>query len=304
MSNIPKFNSFTEVFDGAKKFLATNGYDIHTEKWQGMEIKNNPHRAMFEAMNFSFSCPIGTEIIQTLQQDINPHLPWAEDHFWERVGGKPINPGEQYKNWPYYINKANDTSRLPDGKYNHNYMERMWPKYANEDAVNPLLHPHRGIRYEYGDLKDVVNLLHREPHTRQAFLPIWFPEDTGVVHEGRVPCTIGYHFFLRHGRLRIIYPIRSCDLIRHFQDDVYLAVRLVLWMLDELRCKDESGFWFSVRPGDLTMHITSLHVFAHEKPIVMRVLNEENLFGKLVKPWKESVVKRCSWRWLKLLQKG
>ena len=29
---------------------------------------------------------------------------------------------------------------------------------------------------------DVIDLLEREPFTRQAYLPIWFPEDTGAFH--------------------------------------------------------------------------------------------------------------------------
>ena len=67
---------------------------------------------------------------------------------------------------------------------------------------------------DYGDLDDVVTLLTNDPLTRQAFLPMWFPEDTGVVHGTRVPCSLGYHFMQRDGRLSITYYIRSCDIVR------------------------------------------------------------------------------------------
>jgi hypothetical protein len=68
-------------------------------------------------------------------------------------------------------------------------MERYWPKYINwaqdEEPQDAMF----GIRYNYGDLNDVVDLLARSPATRQAVLPVWFPEDTGAVHGERVPCS-------------------------------------------------------------------------------------------------------------------
>jgi thymidylate synthase len=113
-----------------------------------------------------------------------------------------------------------------------------------------------GVRYEFGDLQDVVNLLNKSLHTRQAFLPIWFPEDTGVVHGERVPCTLGYHFLVREDLLNIVYYIRSCDFLRHFPDDVYMACRLAQWVADKL----------PVDVGSMVMHISSLHIFEGDMP--------------------------------------
>jgi thymidylate synthase len=123
----------------------------------------------------------------------------------------------------------------------------MWPKFSRD--MQPEL---RGIRFEYGDLGDLVTLLRNEPHTRQAYLPIWFPEDLTAANQGeRVPCTLGYHFLWRDGELNMTYLIRSCDLIRYFRDDVYMACRLLQWMCIEL----------DLVPGSLMMHIISLHIF-------------------------------------------
>jgi thymidylate synthase len=119
-----------------------------------------------------------------------------------------------------------------------------------------------GIRYSYGDLGDVVDLLHLEPMTRQAYIPLFFPEDTGVGDGGRKPCTLGYQFIMRHEMLHIYYPLRSCDFANHFADDVYLAVRLLLWILNQLRQRDER--WTTVAPGTLTIHATSLHMFIND----------------------------------------
>jgi thymidylate synthase len=146
-------------------------------------------------------------------------------------------------------------------------MERYWPKYAG----NPFYYPGnsesqdatviQGIRYEYGDLRDVVELLANDPYTRQAYLPVWFPEDTGGGSK-RAPCTIGYHFMMREDKLDINYHIRSCDFIRHFRDDIYLTVRLQLWVLEQ--CRKLNPQWDDVTLGRFDMQIGSLHVFRND----------------------------------------
>lgn len=262
-------NASLAIADAATK-LHDLGYVIHTEKWQSLDIRQSPSHAMIELLCHSFACRI-EPCLDDLRYDVKPNLPWADDHFLERVGGKPLNPGEQYKNWPFYKhNAANDVHRVEgEQQFSHSYMERIWPKRAN---VAPGDQTHWGIRYRYGDLRDVVALLRREPLTRQAFLPIWFPEDTGAVEGQRVPCTIGYHFIFRGGYLNCIYYIRSCDFFRHFRDDIYLACRKVMWILDQLRAEfPGSGFdWGTVQPGRLTMHITSLHCFKQERPLLLK----------------------------------
>lgn len=246
-------------FDDAINWLGTElykwGMPIKTEKWQGIEITDT--HAMIETLDLSFKCPV-IESLPMLRKDIKPNIPWADDHFQERVGRVPLNPGNEFRNWPYYKGKPqNDTFRTEDEKFTHSYMERIW---APTDKM--------GIRYEYGDFDDVVNLLHKEPLTRQAYLPIWFPEDTGVKFGGRVPCTLGYWFLRRGSLLHITYYIRSCDFIRHLRDDIYLASRKLIWVLEELRRKDPS--WNDVMPGNLIMHIGSLHCFQLEKDTTLK----------------------------------
>ena len=75
-----------------------------------------------------------------------------------------------------------------------------------------------------------------------------------------MPCTLGYHFIRRDDRLHCIYPMRSCDYIRHFRDDVYLTLRLQLSILQQLAHRKPEQ-WANTRMGTLTMHITSLHCF-------------------------------------------
>lgn len=273
---------------------------VKPTRWQSMDVSKQAAATTHEVLNHTLRAQIESESLADLANDVCPNLPWADDHFLERVGGLPLNPGVEWARWPWG-NSANSfrSEKVPVGPSNpsedvvieqgqhgeihtapgfsHTYAERMWPKLANMHtaefggSVISDDGPHRGIRYPYGDARDVVAHLLEHPDSRQAYLPIWFPEDTGKT-EVRVPCTLGYHFIQRHGYLHMTYYIRSCDLYRHFRDDVYLSVRLQLWMLDQLRkcgasCEktaDQHELWRSVKPGMFTMHIVSLHCFVND----------------------------------------
>lgn len=243
--------------------------DVHTGTWQGKDISKRPEAAMKELLNVTLAFDVGDRNIETLGLATGANMPWAENHFQERVCGEPINPGVEWKNWPYAHRAAESLDE--SGRFNHNYMQRYWPKFAGstqpseypEDYLPTREEPHRGISHDFGDLNDVVNLLARDPLTRQAFLPVFFPEDTGAVHGDRVPCTLGYHLIMRDDELHMVYYLRSCDLVRHFRDDIYLSVRLQMWVLKQLQERFGER-WLTVKPGSFTMHVTSLHCFVND----------------------------------------
>lgn len=279
------FSSFAEAIQQASYLLQYRSKVVHSARWQGSDIASKPEMATHEVAHVSFAVNMGEMTVPAqpgisiggdlgvLAEDIKPNLPWADNHFEERVCGYPINPGVEWKNWPY--GKSAATFLDERGMFNHNYMERYWPKHAGK-IIEPtetadqwqevidrgdIQYPHMGIQYEYGDLNDVVKLLASDPYTRQAYLPIWFPEDTGGGSK-RAPCTIGYHFMMRDNRLDINYHIRSCDFVRHFRDDLYLTARLLLWVLNECRKVDDR--WNDVLPGKFIMQIGSLHIFRND----------------------------------------
>ncbi len=238
-----------------------NGVMLDRGEWQAKT--GTGFDRVLEAQNVTLQCEV-TISTPSWQEVVQPNLPWAEDHFMERVGGEPLNPGEAYKNWPYF--EAQGADHLGGGRFSHTYMERFWPKWARSGirGKGGKYGITTGIRYGYGDLDDLVLLLQERPMTRQAYLPIWFPEDLTASHEGaRVPCTLGYHFQRRpqstqsgvHA-LDITYFMRSCDYFRYLRDDVYMAGRLLQWIVDRVE---------GVEEGRLTMHIVNLHVFADER---------------------------------------
>ena len=266
------YGTFRDAIEAASLALKHLSYPVHTERWQGFDIKNRPEAEMREVLNFSFTTPMTSEKLDFYRDHIGPNLPWADDHFEERVSGW-FNPGETWRSWPWAL-KADESRKHGKGEFSHTYGTRYWPRFRPYgggrvlhtldmgEARNESLDEMRGHYFRYGDLADVVELLAREPHTRQAYLPIWFPEDTGAVEGQRVPCTLGYHWIMRNGYLHVYYPIRSCDFYRHFRDDLYLTVRLTLWLLDQLRQRDKS--WQSVKPGMFSMWIGSFHLFIND----------------------------------------
>lgn len=224
---------------------------VHTDRWQGLDISKKPEAEMVEALAWDFRVPMYGEELERYQRDIRPNLPWADDHFNERVCGYPVNPGTTWKTWPW----AQTAQEFLDenGQFEVNYMERYWAGSIPGT---------RGIRGRpWGDLNNIIELLGDDPLTRQAYLPIYFPEDTGA--GGRVPCSLGYHWMMRGGFLHVHYPIRSCDYFRHFRDDIYLTVRLTIWLLQELRSRAPKP-WNEVRVGYFSMWIGSLHLFIND----------------------------------------
>lgn len=253
---------------------------VPVKSWQSVDAP----QPMPEILNYSFSLPgalLNGVTTEGLAKAIKPNLPWADDHFLkERVSGMPINPGTTWRTWPYA--KSADTHRRHDTGYDdppfdHSYAERYWPRKAGKSkggtfspaqaAYTPV---HQGIRFPYGGMRELLLLLVDDPLTRQAYLPVWFPEDLWAAqNRKRVPCTLGYHFIRRNEELHCIYPMRSCDFIRHFRDDVYLTIRLQKWILSNLKWRDKER-WRDVKTGSFTMHITSLHCFQSDLELLRR----------------------------------
>lgn len=293
--------SFANMFARTDGLFRTQAERVHTQRWQGGDISKRPDMVSYELRHWHCNVPLGylsygkaKDFKDIVAQELSPNLPWADDHFLERVGGEPLNPGVQWANWPWA--SSAEKHQVEGAIFNHTYMERLWPKWARKtdqgrignledserydldarvypgqsdyfigmsDGNGTRLEPHRGIAHPYGDLQSLIELLAKEPDTRQAWIPLFFPEDTGIGDGGRKPCTLGYQFMMRNNQLDVYYPLRSCDYIRHFRDDIYMAIRLLLWVLG--RCREiNPKAWNDVVPGYYVMHCTSLHIFEND----------------------------------------
>ena len=247
---------------------------VDTGHWQAK--KNVPQTQTRELTNVVIELPI-QRTPGSWASWMQPNLPWAEDHFQERVSGEPLNPPPSHVYWPF--NQRGNEDHMDGEVFSHSYPERLWPRFAPEpDGPSVARSPNRGIRYDYGDLRDLVQLLVEEPHTRQAYIPLWFPEDITAANQAqRVPCTLGYHFLLREGKLHCFYPMRSLDVLRYFQDDAYMAGRLCQWVIAQ--CGNSNDRWRDVIPGTLIMHAVSCHCFEGDIPIINHKLEKAAVYG-------------------------
>lgn len=263
------YPTFSTAVKDARKLLLEFGEDVDAGRWQGVPTQGKPDLVTRELLDFDFGVrfPVDPHSVDRLKTDIQPNLPWADLEFEDRIGGIPLNPHHSLEHWPWWHGQydvtasTSGTEDTDDFRFDHTYSERYWP---------PVV---KGIRYEMGNLNDLINMLERDPYTRQAWFPIFYPEDTGAVFGGRVPCTLGYHFMLRGDTLNLWYPIRSCDYVRHFRDDIYLTCRLGLWVLQQLFERelrhDEQQVWVDVQHICLRMKIFSLHYHKGDEMYVL-----------------------------------
>lgn len=254
-------------YDFAMRLLAAD--PVYVGEWQSQRDVTGANTT-YEILNASFQMQM-PDFPSEAARVTGANLPWAEDHFRERVSGKPLNPPPSNAWWPFNVN--GNALHKSEEKFSHTYPERYWPKFANiegeTDKGRQIFVPHIGTRFEYGDLGDVIELLRRSPYSRQAYLPVWFPEDTGSASGQRVPCTLGYQFIIREGaagkRLHVIYHMRSCDFMRHLADDIYMTIRLGQWVRDQLQSSVDDQRFAGMTLGTLYFSAGSLHIFEPDR---------------------------------------
>jgi thymidylate synthase len=243
-------NNLNQGINNCRRALALHGKTVSTDNWQG---DTSPFK-FIEVINLNLECPM-EEDIKKLIDLCDPFLPWADEHFEERVGGVPLNPPPTHTKW---LSKTEEYLET-DSKFSHSYPERLWSKGL-----------HKGIRYEIADLGSAVELLKKDLYTRQCYIPMFFPEDLSAANENkRIPCTLGWHLLVRGNQMHCQYPMRSCDALRHFHNDLYFANRLVLWMIGQLD-KD-------LKPGSILFSATSFHCFEND----VYALNKSIIKNKL-----------------------
>lgn len=159
------------------------------------------------------------------------NLLWCEAEFKERIGG-PMNPGEAWKlrrsYWEKFLNKQ--------GKFDYAYPDRIAYNLAN-----------------------VIDALKKDPFTRRAFLPIIdIVDDDSNIFDVRFPCSLGYHFLYRQGKLNMTYLLRSSDYFEHLPNDLWLAHRL------QCHVAEATG----LEPGNFCHWIGSLHCFTDKVSMI------------------------------------
>src|SRR4051812_25427164 len=155
---------FRSGYEMTRETLARDGQVVDVGEWQSHQEHDLLMYHTIELQNVVISYPIPPTLLR-LEEDVQPNVPFAEAQFQDRVSGKPLNPPPSDQLWPWARHLDDDKK---GGKYSHTYPERFWPKWAGEhwyDDSGADRPPWKGIRFDYGDLQDVVSLFARSPYT-------------------------------------------------------------------------------------------------------------------------------------------
>lgn len=129
-------------------------------------------------------------------------------------------------------------------------------KYTDDGRLQGAYGPRmRNWRGRIDQLDQVRRLLARDPDSRQGVIQLFDPDRDTRGHRD-VPCTIGYRFFLRDGRLQMHTTMRSQDLWLGFPYDVFAAT-----LLQELLAG-----WLGVEMGKYQHFVDSLHLYDAHTP--------------------------------------
>jgi thymidylate synthase len=214
------FSNFEEALKEIKRDLAEMGTEVHPQTMQDKYVGDNPEYSTKELQNYDYTVKDAYYSISQL----SPSQPWADAEFKERISGMPLNPGEAYKLRPEVWDEF-----LHDGRFAYTYAERMW-----------------------GKIDLIVQEIKKNSNSRQLYLNIWEGGDLYYLGgQSRVPCSLGYLFQVRGGKLHMTYFMRSCDYATHFQNDVYLAVKLL----------DYIAHAVGLEAGNFTHFIGSFHIY-------------------------------------------
>lgn len=197
------YSTFEESHSEIRRDLGEMGIRVHTQTMQDKNISGDDNFATVELQNYQY-CVTDASKFSVLEQHPSAHPDWMRSEWWERWNGAQgfdRNPGEAWKKranvWREFLEA--------DGRFSYQYGQRM-----------------------SFSLSHIVNRLSEDKFSRQLFLSIWDihvdPERFG---KRRVPCSLGYFFLFREGRLDITYLQRSADFHTHFVHDQWMACRLL-----------------------------------------------------------------------------
>lgn len=138
-------------------------------------------------------------------------------------------------------------------------------RYADDGVLQGAYGPRiRRWGGSIDQLDAVVRKLSSDRDSRQAVIQIYDPSRDHRGHRD-VPCTLGYRFFIRQGRLVMHTSMRSQDLWLGFPYDIFATT-----LLHELMAG-----WLGVEVGEYHHHVDSLHLYAENAPAAAECLHHQ-----------------------------
>ena len=153
------------------------------------------------------------------------------------------------------------------------FISHYAPSYHN--YANEVLTPNGRVIAPLGgygerwklQLYPLIELLRRDPNTRQACLTTWHLNELAYAQEvcsRDVPCTLSIQFLIRQGELHAIATMRSNDLWLGFAYDMFCFTQLQCLIAEDL----------GVSVGTYTHNVGSLHAYTRDVKKIDRVLSQ------------------------------
>lgn len=153
------------------------------------------------------------------------------------------------------------------------YYIRRYEEFSDDmrtvyGGYGPRLFKFNGIN----QVKNVIGLLKKRPHTRQAVIQLFDAEDLMEEHKD-IPCTCTLQFMIRNGKLHMVTHMRSNDAFLGLPHDVFAFT-----MLQEIIARS-----VNVEVGKYKHSVGSLHLYEENLNDAKQYI-EEGLQSKIAMP--------------------
>lgn len=140
-----------------------------------------------------------------------------------------------------------------DAPWIFDYNDRL-RRYADDGVLRGAYGPRLRRWGGHVDQLDAVRRqLRQDRDSRRGVVQLYDPSRDHLGYRD-VPCTLGYRFFVRRGRLIMHTSMRSQDLWLGFPYDIFTTT-----LIQELMAG-----WLGVELGEYHHHVDSLHLYAHD----------------------------------------
>lgn len=207
------FTNLQEALFEVERDLVEMGIDNKTKSMQNKNIEKDDRYHTKELIGYSFKVKNiqEEEMMKAITKFTRDKLEVATDYclreIEDRTKPSASNPGNSWEVrpsiWKPFLKS--------DGRFDYTYSERM-----------------------YTTLFKTLELLKKDPFTRQAVIPIFrWTDHLSTLGKRRIPCSLSYQIIIRKGKkkqtLTVLYVMRSCDIYTHFAYDVALAGLIGRW---------------------------------------------------------------------------
>ncbi|MEV4033688.1 thymidylate synthase [Streptomyces umbrinus] len=126
-------------------------------------------------------------------------------------------------------------------------------EFADDGVLRGAYGPRmRNWAGDVDQLHRVVEILKEDPDSRRAVIQLYDPAQDAAGHKD-VPCTLGFSFHLRAGRLHMSTSMRG--------QDVWIGLPYDLFFYTTLQ--ELVASWLDAALGDFHHHVSSLHIYEH-----------------------------------------